>query len=187
MLGVNRSADLRDAGKPGLKPALYEPPGSPAKPAPGTSTRPLSPPTSARESPAATSASPREEAAPAIAAAPAPPVPTAAIAPPGRAWTSRELRPRAIASTADGHCAKAGRNMDPQLERGGRTRPSLNGKESPMCLEFSEWSWKLRAAELARKEREAAEAQKKQRSEPAPPAKPAAPEAPVKERETVPV
>jgi hypothetical protein len=56
-----------------------------------------------------------------------------------------------------------------------------------MCLEFSEWSWKLRAAELVRKEREAAEAQKKQ-SEPTPPAaQPAAPETPIKERETVPV
>ena len=52
-----------------------------------------------------------------------------------------------------------------------------------MCLEFSEWSWKLRAADLARKEREAAEAQKKQQSEPTPPA----PETPIKERETVPV
>ncbi len=52
-----------------------------------------------------------------------------------------------------------------------------------MCYEFSEWSWKLRAADLARKEREAAEAQKKQQSEPTPPA----PETPIKERETVPV
>jgi hypothetical protein len=56
-----------------------------------------------------------------------------------------------------------------------------------MCLEFSEWSWKLRAADLARKEREAAEAQKKQQSEPTPPAPPAVPETPIKERETVPV
>lgn len=55
-----------------------------------------------------------------------------------------------------------------------------------MCYEFSEWSWKLRGAELARKEREAAEALKKQ-SESARPAQPAAPEPPVKERETVPV
>ena len=75
--------------------------------------------------------------------------------------------------------------MDAQLERGGRTRRGLNEKESPMCYEFSEWSWKLRAAELARKEREAAEVQRKQ-SEPAPPAQPAAPETPVKERQTVP-
>jgi hypothetical protein len=56
-----------------------------------------------------------------------------------------------------------------------------------MCLEFSEWSWRSRAADLARKEREAAEAQKKQQSEPAPPPPPAAPETPIKERETVPV
>ena len=55
-----------------------------------------------------------------------------------------------------------------------------------MCYEFSEWSWKLRAAELARKQREAAEALKKQ-SEPERTAQPAAPETPVKERETVPV
>jgi hypothetical protein len=61
------------------------------------------------------------------------------------------------------------------------------GKELSMCLEFSEWSWKSRAADLARKEREAAEAQKKQQSEPTPPAQPAAPETPIKERETVPV
>ena len=47
-----------------------------------------------------------------------------------------------------------------------------------MCYEFSEWSWKLRAADLARKEREAAEAQKKQQSEPTPPAPPAVPETP---------
>jgi hypothetical protein len=56
-----------------------------------------------------------------------------------------------------------------------------------MCYEFSEWSWKSRAAQLARKEREAGEAQKKQQSEPAPATKPAAPEIPVKQRETVPV
>ncbi|MDQ2964042.1 MAG: hypothetical protein M3R31_12955 [Pseudomonadota bacterium] len=60
-----------------------------------------------------------------------------------------------------------------------------------MCYEFSEWSWKLRAAELARKEREAVEALKKQnelmkkQSEPTPPAQPAVPETAVKERETV--
>jgi hypothetical protein len=58
--------------------------------------------------------------------------------------------------------------------------------ELPICNEFSEWSWKLRAAERARKEREAAEAQKKQ-SEPAPIVQPAAPETGVKERKTVPV
>ena len=56
-----------------------------------------------------------------------------------------------------------------------------------MCYEFSEWSWKSRAAELARKECEAAEAQRKQQSEPTPPVQPAVPETPIKERETVPV
>lgn len=53
-----------------------------------------------------------------------------------------------------------------------------------MCYEYSEWSWKLRAAELARKEREASKAPKKER-EPAPAAEPAAPEQ-VKDREPVP-
>jgi hypothetical protein len=53
-----------------------------------------------------------------------------------------------------------------------------------MCYEFSEWSWKLRAAELARKQGEADKAAKKERK-PAP--EPAAPEPePVKERDTVP-
>src|SRR2546426_7124169 len=109
------------------------------------------------------------------------------MAPPGRARKSRELRGREIAPAADGHRAETGRNMDPQLERSGRTRRLLNGKESPMCYEFSEWSWKSRAAELARKEREAAEAQRKQQSEPTPPAPQAVPGTPIKERETVPV
>ncbi len=54
-----------------------------------------------------------------------------------------------------------------------------------MCYEFSEWTWKLRAAELARKQREAEKASKKE-SKPAPATEPAAPEAPVKDRETVP-
>jgi hypothetical protein len=53
-----------------------------------------------------------------------------------------------------------------------------------MCYEFSEWSWKLRAAELARKQRQAAETQKTH-SEPTPPKEPA-PETPVKDRESVP-
>jgi hypothetical protein len=109
------------------------------------------------------------------------------IAPPSRAWTGPELCRQAIPSAADGHRAKPGRNMEAQFERGGRTRRGLNGKESPMCYAFSEWSWKSRAAELARKEREAAEAQKKQQSEPTPPAQPAVPETPIKERGTVPV
>ncbi|HEX9275917.1 MAG TPA: polymer-forming cytoskeletal protein [Casimicrobiaceae bacterium] len=73
MLGVNRPSDPRDAGKPGLKPAFYDPPGSLARPAPGTPARPSPPPVApVRESPAGT---PREQAAPAIAAAPAPSVP----------------------------------------------------------------------------------------------------------------
>ena len=55
-----------------------------------------------------------------------------------------------------------------------------------MCYELSKWSWKLRAAELARKERDAAKAAKKQ-GEPVPPAQPAAPETRVEERESVPV
>ena len=54
-----------------------------------------------------------------------------------------------------------------------------------MCYEFSEWSWKLRAAELARKERDAANAAKTQ-SEPITPAQHAAPEIRVEERESVP-
>jgi hypothetical protein len=54
-----------------------------------------------------------------------------------------------------------------------------------MCYELSDWSWKLRAAELARKQHEAEKATRKERK-PAPAAEPAAPETPVKERETVP-
>lgn len=54
-----------------------------------------------------------------------------------------------------------------------------------MCYEFSEWSWKLRAVELARKEREASKSSKKER-EPAPVAEPVAPEPQVKDREPVP-
>ena len=54
-----------------------------------------------------------------------------------------------------------------------------------MCYELSKWSWKLRAADLARKEREAANATKKQ-GEPATPVQPAAPETRVEERESVP-
>jgi hypothetical protein len=54
-----------------------------------------------------------------------------------------------------------------------------------MCYEFSEWSWKLRAAELARKQRESEKAAKKERK-PAPAAEPVAPKTPVKEGEAVP-
>lgn len=54
-----------------------------------------------------------------------------------------------------------------------------------MCYEFSDWSWKLRAAELARKEREAEKASKKERKTEEP-SKPAAPEPRVEEQEKVP-
>jgi hypothetical protein len=61
----------------------------------------------------------------------------------------------------------------------------LKRKESVMCEEFSNLAWKLRAAELARREREAANAAKKQ-GKPVTPEQPAAPETPVKQRESVP-
>jgi len=54
-----------------------------------------------------------------------------------------------------------------------------------MCYEFSEWGWKARAAELARKEREAAKAAKKE-CKPAAPDVPAALEPRVEEQEKVP-
>jgi hypothetical protein len=54
-----------------------------------------------------------------------------------------------------------------------------------MCYEFSEWSWKLRVAELARKERKAVNPHK-QLGEPVTPAQPATPETRVEERESVP-
>jgi hypothetical protein len=54
-----------------------------------------------------------------------------------------------------------------------------------MCYEYSDWSWKLRAAELARKERKAANAANKQ-GEPVTPSQPAAPETRVEQRESVP-
>jgi cytoskeletal protein CcmA (bactofilin family) len=77
MLRFNRSTDLRDAGKPGLKPALYEPPGSLGRPAAGATARPAPPPvTPARESTAAPAASPREQTPAPIATAPAPAIPT---------------------------------------------------------------------------------------------------------------
>jgi hypothetical protein len=53
-----------------------------------------------------------------------------------------------------------------------------------MCYEFSEWGWKARAAELARRQREAEKAAKKE-SRPEP-VKPPAPEPRVEEREKVP-
>ena len=54
-----------------------------------------------------------------------------------------------------------------------------------MCYELSKWSWKLRAAELARKERKAVNPEKTQ-AEPAKPAQPVAPEPRVDERESIP-
>ncbi len=54
-----------------------------------------------------------------------------------------------------------------------------------MCYEFSEWSWKLRAAELARRERDAEKAAKKD-NKPAAPAEPAPREPSVDEAEKVP-
>ena len=75
--------------------------------------------------------------------------------------------------------------MQLQLEEGVRDTPAFERKGAVMCYELSDWSWKLRAAEMARKEREAAKAMKKQ-GEPVTPAKPAGPETPVKERESVP-
>lgn len=62
---------------------------------------------------------------------------------------------------------------------------NLDEKESIMCYEFSDWSRKLRAAELARKPQQKPEQVTKQ-PEPAPQAQPAAPETRVKERETAP-
>jgi hypothetical protein len=53
-----------------------------------------------------------------------------------------------------------------------------------MCEEFSNWSWKLRAAELARKEHDAANAAK-QEGTPVTPTQPA-PETCVEQRESVP-
>ena len=54
-----------------------------------------------------------------------------------------------------------------------------------MCYEFSEWSWKLRVAELARKERKAVNPQKKLGEHVTPP-QPVTPETRVEERESVP-
>lgn len=55
-----------------------------------------------------------------------------------------------------------------------------------MCYEFSEWSWKLRVAELARKERKAVNPEKKP-GEPVTPAQPVTRETRIEERESVPV
>ena len=77
-------ADAKDAGKSALKPALYDPPGSLAKPAGPNALRPSpTPPTPGRESPPAPALTSRDDAtpmattAPASAAAAAHPVETA--------------------------------------------------------------------------------------------------------------
>ena len=54
-----------------------------------------------------------------------------------------------------------------------------------MCDEFSNWSWKLRATGLVRKEHETANVEKKQ-GKPVTPAQPAAPETRVERHESVP-
>ncbi len=56
-----------------------------------------------------------------------------------------------------------------------------------MCYEYSDWAWKARAAELAKKQRQLAEQQTtpRERTELAVPD--ATPETPVKEHEPVPV
>ena len=78
MLGFNRPTDPKDAGKPGLKPALYDPPGSsPARPPAGAAPRPVSPPvTPPRDGPTPSVASPRDGAVEAAAQVPVMPVPT---------------------------------------------------------------------------------------------------------------
>jgi hypothetical protein len=55
-----------------------------------------------------------------------------------------------------------------------------------MCYEYSDWAWKARAAELAKKQRQLDEQQKKprERTEPAPEA---TPQTPGKQHEPVPV
>jgi hypothetical protein len=75
--------------------------------------------------------------------------------------------------------------MQLQLEERVRDTLALERKGVVMCYEFSNWSWKLRAAELARKEGDAANAAKTQ-GEPVTPAQPAAPQTRVDERESVP-
>jgi cytoskeletal protein CcmA (bactofilin family) len=75
MLGFNRSTDLRDGVKAPLKPALYDPPGAPAKAvagAPPARPAPLAPapaPAPARDAKAAPNAPPHEGAAHAVATA----------------------------------------------------------------------------------------------------------------------
>ena len=54
-----------------------------------------------------------------------------------------------------------------------------------MCYEFSNWAWKLRSEELARKEHEAANAAKKQ-DQLTGPSQPGTPETRVEQHEPVP-
>jgi cytoskeletal protein CcmA (bactofilin family) len=76
MLGFHRSIDSRNGGKSALKPALYERPGSPAKPASGgnAAARPPAPPAPARDAALAPNAAPHDGAAQAVATAAAVPV-----------------------------------------------------------------------------------------------------------------
>jgi cytoskeletal protein CcmA (bactofilin family) len=68
----DRLADPKDAGKPALKPALYDPPGSLAKPAPGIAPRPSAPPfVPTREGPATSAVAHRDESAHVAVPAPA--------------------------------------------------------------------------------------------------------------------
>ena len=55
-----------------------------------------------------------------------------------------------------------------------------------MCYEYSDWAWKARAAELAKKQRQLAEEQKKPRERTEPATPDAAPAMPGKEQEPVP-
>ena len=52
-----------------------------------------------------------------------------------------------------------------------------------MCYEYSDWAWKVRVAELVKKERKLFESQRPERNERKPEP---APETPPKERDTVP-
>ncbi len=54
-----------------------------------------------------------------------------------------------------------------------------------MCYEFSEWSWKLHSADLARKERKAVSPEKKQ-GEPVAPAQPVTPETSIEDYGSIP-
>lgn len=77
MLGFNRSTDLRDGGKSVLKPALYDPPGAQARPAPGGNAPARAAATAAapvRDARAGAEATPNDIVATALAAESAVPV-----------------------------------------------------------------------------------------------------------------